>query len=367
MANAVASNADQSGSSRRHAQRQGADRGRFGKCRHRDELPNRGVGPRGEQHSHAIAAVGYVLQRHGCPARWPSVHQRRQPAVRPVPRGASELRVRSGARCIHGSGKHGAWALVSDGHDARRRPRHDLFGVDRDRRDEHRRRDLHRGLGMERRVSGRLDAAALSAHAPDAGRSSVLLRLGHRIQDFQSHHAHMVGGSGQHEVQRHADVRLFSPAAPDPGEWLHSTRDHHGRRQPGHGHHRNHRSFIRHSTVAVRPGDVAAADRDERDDPAERQGAGAWRIDQRRRRGHSEFEGRSLRPDDEHVQFGRRQRVSASVPFRLAAPSGRHRHARRWKPRARLVRTTYRDLFAAVSVQHRWQRRRQACHHQCES
>ena len=76
---------------------------------------------------------------------------------------------------VHRRREHGARALVSDGHDARRRPRHDVLGIERNRRHEHRRRDLHGGLGLERGISGGLDAAALSAHAPAdrTARSSI--------------------------------------------------------------------------------------------------------------------------------------------------------------------------------------------------
>ncbi len=105
------------------------------------------------------------------------------------------------------------------------------------------------------------------------------------------------------------------------------------------------------AAVAVRPVDVAAADRDERDDPAERQSAGDGRIGERRGRGNRELERGSVRPDDEHVQLGGRERVSAPVSFRVAAPAGCDRDAGRRKPDARQLRAADRDLLARVSVQ----------------
>ncbi len=69
---------------------------------------------------------------------------------------------------------HGRWYPTVD--HAGRWPRDDVLRVARDRRHQHRRRDLHRGLGMESGVSSGLDAAALSAHAPEHGWSGVLRR-----------------------------------------------------------------------------------------------------------------------------------------------------------------------------------------------
>ena len=76
-----------------------------------------------------VAAVGHVLQRHGGPLGRPRVRQRRQPAVRPVPRSAEERSLRSRDRCLYRSPEHGARPVVSDGHHARRRTRDDVFGT----------------------------------------------------------------------------------------------------------------------------------------------------------------------------------------------------------------------------------------------
>ena len=69
------------------------------------------------------------------------------------------------------------------------------------------------------------------------------------------------------------------------------------------------------AAVAVRAVDVAAAHRDERDDPAERQSAGAGRIDERRGRRNREPECRPVRSGHEHVLAGRSERVPAPLPF----------------------------------------------------
>ena len=80
------------------------------------------------------------------------------------------------------------------------------------------------------------------------------------------------------------------------------------------------------SSMAVRTADVPGPDRDERHHPAERQSAGHWRIGERRKCCHREPQRGPLRPGYEHVQFGGRQRLSALVSFRVAAPSRRDRH-----------------------------------------
>ena len=51
-------------------------------------------------------------------------------------------------------------------------------GLLEDRRHEYVGRNLYRGFGLESAVPGRLDAASLSAHAPEHGRSRVLCRVG---------------------------------------------------------------------------------------------------------------------------------------------------------------------------------------------
>ena len=85
----------------------------------------------------------------------PRVRQRRQPAVRPVSRAAAQCGVRPRDRPVHRPAEHGARAMVSHGHDARRRPRDDVLGIERDGRHEHGRRDLYRRVGMEPGVSRR--------------------------------------------------------------------------------------------------------------------------------------------------------------------------------------------------------------------
>ena len=125
----------------------------------------------------------------------------------------------------------------------------------------------------------------------------------------------------------------------------------------------NHRPLGADAAVAVRPVDVAAAHRDERDDPAQRQGARDRRIDQRRGRRHGEPERRPVRPGDEHVHFGGSQRLSAPLSFRLAAPSGRDRAAGRGQPARGSYEAAHRDLFAGVPVQRRRHAGAPAGHH----
>ena len=128
-------------------------------------------------------------------ARRAGVHQRRQPAVRPVLRRAAERGVRPGDRRVHGRAEHGARALVSHRHHARRRQRDDFFGIERNRRHEHRRGNLHGRFGVEPGVSRGLDAAALPAHAPEHGWSRLLCRLDAKLPVLQSVHENVVGAS----------------------------------------------------------------------------------------------------------------------------------------------------------------------------
>ena len=138
------------------------------------------------------------------------------------------------------------------------------------------------------------------------------------------HDRDVVRGDRHHKLQRRADLRHIGPAAFDPGERLRGSRHDLRRRQPGNGDHRNHRPLAANARVAVRAGDVATANRNERNHPPERQSAGGGRIEERRGRLNCESERRPLRPDDEHVQPCGRERVSPPLSFRVAAPTGRH-------------------------------------------
>ena len=164
----------------------------------------------------------------------------------------------------------------------------------------------------------------------------------------------MVRGHRHHQLHRHTDLRHIGPAAFDARRT--ATRPRvmiFGGGNPATRDHRNHRPVRADARVAVRTADVAAANRDERHDPAERQGAGDGRIDQRRGRRNGELECRSLRSDHEHVQLGGRERVSAPLSFRVAAPAGRHGDAGWRQPSPWQLRATHRDLLTGVPVQRR--------------
>ena len=124
-----------------------------------------------------------------------------------------------------------------------------------------------------------------------------------------------------HGVTRSYGTSVLLPLR--PAERLPAARDDFRRRQPGNRDDGNHRPVGGHAGLAVRAADVAAAHPDERDDPAERSGAGHGRIDEQRGREHQEPERRSLRSGHEHVQLGGSERVLAAVSLRLAAAAGR--------------------------------------------
>ena len=99
---------------------------------------------------------------------------------------------------------------------------------------------------------------------------------------------------------------------------LQAASDDFRRRQPGDQHDGDPRPVGDDAAVAVRPADVAAAHRDERDDSSEWQSARHGRIDQRRGRGHREPQRRPLRPGHEHVHVRRCQRFSSPLSLQLA-------------------------------------------------
>src|SRR5216117_3215760 len=94
-----------------------------------------------------------------------------------------------------------------------------------------------------------------------------LLPAGH--DDLQSGHEGLVPG-GHDQLQRHAHVWLVGAPAPDARGRIQTACDDLRRRRSCDRHHGDHRPVRRHPPMAVRAADVAAADRDERDDPAER-------------------------------------------------------------------------------------------------
>ena len=174
--------------------------------------------------------------------------------------------------------EHGARPLVSDGNRARRRPRHDFLRPERNRRDEHRGGDLHGGIGLEPGIPRRLDPAALSAHAPAARRNGVLFGLGHWLALLQSvderpgsarrrdHELHGTRTYGTSVLLPLTPANGYKPrvmiiGGGNPATATTEIIDCRCRRRSG-----------------SRAADVAGAHRDECDDPAQRQGAGAGRI-----------------------------------------------------------------------------------------
>src|SRR5439155_106379 len=165
-------------------------------------------------------------------------------------------------------------------HLAWRWPCDDFLRFDGDGRNEQYGRNLHGWIRLEPRVSGRMDAAALSAHAPDAQRQCFLLRFGHRLQDLQYNGEHVVCRRRNHELSQYSNVWNVGAAAVDSGQRISAPRHNFRRRQPRHGDHGNHRSGGVAAAVAIRTVDVSAPHRNERDDPAEWQSPGRRRIDE---------------------------------------------------------------------------------------
>ena len=83
----------------------------------------------------------------------------------------------------------------------------------------------------------------------------------------------VVGGRGHHQVQRHAHLRNLGAPAVDGLKRLQRPSDDSRRRQPGDQHDRDPRPVGDAAAMAVRPGHVATAHRNERDDPSEWQSA----------------------------------------------------------------------------------------------
>src|SRR2546429_1858927 len=104
--------------------------------------------------------------------------------------------------------------------------------------------------------------------------------------------------------------------------------------------------------MAVRAADVAAADRDERDDPAERESAGPRRLGARRGRDDGELECRSVRPGHEYVQLGGGQCISTPVPLQCVAPAGWHGVGRGWGPSAWPLRAAHGDPILSPTFYH---------------
>ena len=131
------------------ARRKRVDRGRLGQRRDGDHLSRGLVEPPDGRHYDADPRLGHVLQWHRCAAGRPCVHQRRQPAVRPLLWRAPLGRLRSSNRPLQRFAVDGARTVVPDRHRAGRRSHDDAFGVKRNRWHEYVRRDLHAWRRLE--------------------------------------------------------------------------------------------------------------------------------------------------------------------------------------------------------------------------
>ncbi len=227
------------------------------------------------------ARLGHVLQRHGRAARRSDFHQRREPGLRPVLGRAPDSALRSRRRRLYEYREHGPREVVPDGHGARRRQHHDIFRAAGSRWHELDCRDLHARLGLEPAVLGWLDTATLSPYAPADRRQGGLRRLGVGNQDVQPGDACLVGGDHQHAQHTYTHVWHVGAAAVVSRRWLQIPRHDFWRRQPLTRFDRDHRLLRSDTSMAGGPANVAAAHRDERDHPAERESTRHRRIAQR--------------------------------------------------------------------------------------
>ena len=171
-----------------HEQRQGADRRRIGERRDGDELPGRRLGSReaedpssrSRSRGTCSATAWWSCPTAGCSStaatcQYDPFHGQPRNAVYDPATGVF-TDVQNMA--------HGRWyptvTMLGDGRVMTFSGLTETGGTNTDGGDSTRR------FGMESGVSGRLDSAAVSAHAPDAGRSRLLLRVGHRLEVLQS-------------------------------------------------------------------------------------------------------------------------------------------------------------------------------------
>src|SRR5262245_50161316 len=119
-----------------------------------------------------------------------------------------------------------------------------------------------------------MDTASVSENAPAAERQSLLLRTRKRIQALRPGRKNMVGCDRHYQLRQQPFVWDVRVASYDPREWLQAARDGFRRRQSVNRDDRDHRPVCEHSGLAIRPVNVPAANRDERDPPPEWEGTG---------------------------------------------------------------------------------------------
>ena len=126
---------------------------------------------------HSIfSIVGHVLQCHGPSEGWTRTDRWRHDPVRSFLRTAAGSSFRSCHQHFHQRAEYGARAVVPHSSNARRWAGDDVLRPERDWRNQHRGRVLHRRRGLEHAVSGILDAGPLPTPAPSAQRQGILLR-----------------------------------------------------------------------------------------------------------------------------------------------------------------------------------------------
>ena len=347
---AALADADQSGSHRAHEQRQGADRGRVGQRRDRDELPGRRLGSAGRNDHHAVA------RRGTCSATaWSSLPDGR------VFINGGNLQYDP----FHGQPRNAVFDPATGTLHRRRRTWRTAAGI---------RPSTTLGdgrvmtfSGLEAKPAGRTRRSRSTRRAsgwspeypagwtpplyprmhllPDGTR--LLLGLGHGLADLQSRRRKTwsaVVATTNYTGTRTYGTSVLLPLTPANGYTPRVMIF--GGGNPATATTEIIDLSAPHAAVAVRAADVAAAHRDERDDPAERQGAGDRRIGQRRRRRDREPERRPLRSGTNTFTLRGRERVSAPLSLGLAAAAGRDGAARRRQPDARHATKQHMEIYS---------------------
>ena len=304
--------------------------------------------------------VGHVLQRHGVAARRPCVHQRRQPAIRPVLGRAEKRRVRSGDGACSPTLQnmaHGRWyptvTTLGDGRVMT------FSGLHENGATNTTVEIYNPSSGWSQRISRRLDAA--------------LYPRMHLLTDgsvFYSGSARSRGSStlstntwstvvATTNYTRHANVRHVRPSAVETARGYKAARDDHGRWQPGDGHDRNHRHRrprrrsgrygapmtqprIQMNATILPNGKVLATGGSTNDEDTTTASLNADLYD----------------PVSNTFIVGGQNAYPAALSFECSAAARRDRAADRRQSPTWHLRTAHGDLLAGVPVQQQWDRGR---------
>ena len=163
-----------------------------------------------------IAQLGHVLQRDGVVAGRPRVHQRRQPAVRPVSWPAANAAFDPGTGVFTDlqNMAHGRWyptmTMLGDGRVMTFSGLNETGGTNTAV-------EIYTvGSGWSPEYPAGWTPPLYPAHAPAAERQRPLCGLGHRLEDLQPGDQDVVRCRRDHELLRHADLRHLGPAAVEP-------------------------------------------------------------------------------------------------------------------------------------------------------